>query len=185
MAAGNAARTIRNVGRLVVGPTDLSAAYPHGGTEVGRTKLVVLQSFGEQYRIQGEGIGRATDVLEADKRWTFSCFLRGWDNDAVDLLMNDGDSVGGTSRHRVWSAPGSTTPGASALARAQILLYVPDDILHNPAVLVFAAIPQWSPGAEIAFQRGTEYGIPLSAECFEDGNGNTLEIGRLSDLSLT
>ena len=79
----------------------------------------------------------------------------------------------------------STTPGASALARAQILLYVPDDTLHNPAVLVYSAIPQWTPGAEIAFQRGVEYGIPLSAECFEDSNGNTLQIGRLSDLSLT
>lgn len=185
MAAGNAARTIKNAGRLVVGPTDLTAAYPYGGTEVGRTKLVVIQSFGEQYRIEGEALGRATDILEADKRWTFSCFLRGWDDDAVDLLMSDGDAVGGVSSHQVWNAPGSTTPGASALTRAKILIYVPDDLLHNPAVLVFSAVPQWTPGAELALQRGAEFGIPLSAECFEDTNGNTLSIGRLADLSLT
>ena len=185
MAAGSATRTIRNAGRLVVGPTNLSTAYPHGGTEVGRTQLVVLQPFGEQYRIEGEGIGRATDILEANKRWVFACFLRGWDDDAIDLLMNDGDTVGSVSGHAVWGAPGTRIPGRSALARAQILLYVPDDILFNPAVLVYAAIPQWTPGSEIAFQRGVEMGIPFSAECFEDTNGNTLSIGRFADLSLT
>lgn len=94
MAPGKSSRTIRASGRLVVGPTDLSTAYPYGGTEVGRTQLVVVQSHGEFYRVEGEGIGKATDVLEGSQRHTFSCFLRGWDDDAVDLLLNDGDTLG-------------------------------------------------------------------------------------------
>jgi len=185
MVAGHASRTVRASGKLVVGPTNLSAAFPYGGTQVGRSKLVVVQSFGEPYRIEGEGIGRATDVLEPEKRHMFSCILRGWDDDAVDLLLNDGDTVGGTSGHAVYSVPGSATPGRSALSRAIMILYVPDDLVHVPAVLVYAGIPYLSPGAEMAFQSRAELGVPLVAECFRDGNGNTLSIGRLADLSLT
>ena len=124
-------------------------------------------------------------MLEADKRFAFSCMLRGWDDDAVDLLMNDGDTAGAVSGHRSWSAPGTRTPGQSALGRAVILLYVPDDPIHVPALLVYSAVPQVEPAVEITFQRQTELAVPFSAECFEDGNGNILTIGRFADLSLT
>jgi hypothetical protein len=185
MAAGSASRTIRASGRLIAEPTDLSNDFPHGGTEVGRTRLVVMQSLGEMYRIEGEGIGQATDILEADKRYSFACILRGHDDDAIDLLLNDGDTIGDTSHHRVWSAPGTQTPGQSALGRAVILLYVPDDLIHVDALLIYSAIPHLAPGVDITFARNTEFGLPLACECMEDANGNILSIGRFADLSLT
>lgn len=185
MAAGLAVRTVRASGRLVIDPDDLSAAFPHGGTEVGRTRGIVIQSHGEPYLIESEGLGRASDMLEPSKRHTFACMLRGWDDDAIDLLLNDGDTVGSVSGHRVYSVPGSQTPGGTALGRAKILLYVPDDLVNVPAVLVYSGIPLWAPGEEIPFQRGEETVIPLGVECFPDSNDNTLAIGRLVDLSLT
>ena len=184
MAAGTAVRTVRASGRLVVGPTDLGIAFPYGGTEVGRTKGVVIQSHGEPYLIESEGLGRASDMLEPNKRHSFACVLRGWDDDSIDLLLNDGDTVGATSGHRVYSVPGTQTPGATALGRVKVLLYVPDDLVNVPAVLVFAGVPMWTPGAEIAFQRGEETAIPLGVECFPDSGGDTLSIGRLVDLTL-
>lgn len=185
MVAGNVARVIRAPGRVVIGPTDLSVAYPYGGTEVGKSNLCVVQPLGTSFRIEAEGLGEATDILEATHRYVFSCFLRGWDDDAVQKFFADNYSAGGTSKHAVFSVPGSAVPGASAIGRALIVLYVPDDTIHVPAVLVYSGVPDWSEGAEMAFQRGSELGLPVALDCLRDSNGNTLAIGRLADLSLT
>lgn len=185
MAAGNVARIVRAPGRLVVNPTDLGAAYPYGGTEVGKSNLCVLQPRGTGFRVEAESLGEATDVLESSNEYVFACFLRGWDDDAVAQFLSGGFTAGAVSKHAVWSEPGTTVPGASALDRALILLYVPDDLLHTPAVLVFRGVPDWNEGSELAFQRGDELGLPIAFDCIRDTNDHILSVGRLADLSLT
>lgn len=185
MVAGNVARVIRAPGRLVVDPTDLDDAYPYGGTEIGKSRLCVLQPLGTSFRVECEGLGEATDVLEANNRWVFSCQLRGWDDDAIQKMLAAGYETGATSGHTGFFVPGSATPGESALSHAVKLLYVPDDVIHVPAVLIYRGVPDFSDGAEIAFQRGEELVVPLTVDCFRDANDNILRVGRLADLSLT
>lgn len=188
MAAGSATRVIRAPGRLVVNPTTEFAAgtFPFGGTEIGKANLCALMPMGASYRVEYESLGEAGDVLEGSIRWVFSCFVRGWDDDAVQLLMPDGYSAGATSQHSVFSAPGAQVPGSSALSRAVKLAYVPDDPLHVPGVLLYRAVPDWSDGAEIAYRRGSELGLPLAFECIRDTSSpaRILKIGRIVDLAL-
>ena len=88
MAAGNASRILRAPGRLVVGPTDLRLSYPYGGTEVGKTRLVTLSSLGAGFRVECEGLGgEPSDILEAPAHYVFSCYLRGWDDDALEKFL--------------------------------------------------------------------------------------------------
>lgn len=184
MAAGSVARVIRSPGRLVADPTDLSLDFPHGGTEVGKTRLAVLQSFGSNFRVECEGLGQATDVLEGPNQFVFSCLLRGWDDDAVAKFLSGNYIQGGVSRHAVYSAPGSKVPGASALGRVVTLLLEPDDPIRNPSVLIYRGIPDWTDGAEMAFQRGEELGIPLAVECMaRSSDGRIVAVGMLSDLA--
>lgn len=185
MTSGTVARTIRAPGRLVVAPTNLATAYPYGGTEVGLTQLCVLQPKGVPFRVVAEGLGEATDVLEANNEFVFACFLRGWDDDAVAQFLSGGYAAGSTSKHAVWSVPGTVTPGASALSRAKVLLYVPDDVIHVPALLIYRGVPDWSLGAEVALQRRSEVGLPIAVDCIRDANDNILSLGMLADLSLT
>lgn len=185
MASGDTTRTIRAPGRLVVGPTDLSAAYPYGGTEVGKTQAVIIHALGLGFRVESEGLGEATDILEPSNQYVFACVLRGWDDDAVAQFFSGKSATGTVSGHQVYQVPGSIIPGASALSRALILLYVPDDPIHVPSVLVYRGIPDWSENAELAFQRGEELVLPVVAECLRDSNDNILQIGIFSDLSLT
>ena len=202
MAAGNVHRVIRAPGHVVIDPTDLSTPgtdNAYGGTLIGKTNACVVQSLGTPFRVESEGLGEITDVLEANNRWAFACFLRGWDDDAIREAFSEGNKTlgtaagnyeqGGTSSHSVFAVPGTRTPGQSTLesskSRAVILLYVPDDVIHVPAVLVYSGIPDWTEGAELAFQRGSELGLPLTIECLRDSNDNTLRIGRLADLSLS
>lgn len=186
MAAGNASRILRAPGRLVVNPSDLSLAYPYGGTEVGKTRLAVLQSLGTGYRVECEGLGgEASDILEGPARYVFSCFLRGWDDDAVETLFADNHVAGDVSGHAVLREPFARISGSSALPRAVSLLYVPDDPINAPACLIYRGVPDFSDGAELAWQRGEELGIPLAVECVRGVTGKIVEVGRLADLSLT
>jgi hypothetical protein len=186
MAAGNASRILRAQGRLVVNPTDLTLAYPYGGTEVGKTRLVVLASLGTSFPVTCEGLGgEPSDILEGPARFVFSCFLRGWDDDAVRLFFADNYVQGSKTGHSVIREPGNRFGGASAVPRAVSLLYVPDDVEHAPACLIYRGIPDWSDGAEILWRRQDELGIPLAVECIRGATAKILEIGRLADLSLT
>jgi len=185
VAAGAASRVIRSPGRLVVEPANLSTEFPYGGIEVGKSQGFALTPLGSPFLVMCEALGEATDVLEGENRWAFSVFLRGWDSDAIRYLLPEGYDQGTVTRHATYSVPGTATPGESALDRSLVLIYVPDDTIQSPAVLLYRAIPDWSDGAELAFQRGQELGLPLTFECVRDDNGQILAIGRLPDLSLT
>ena len=71
------------------------------------------------------------------------------------------------------------------MSRAIKLLYVPDDPVSNPAVMIYRGVPDWSENAELAFQRQEELGLPIAVECVRNDSDNILEVGRLADLSLT
>lgn len=184
MAAGSAQTVIRAPGRLIVAPTALNVPSAYGGSEIGLTKACVLQPLGSPFRIVSEGLGDATDVLNRDLRFIFSCFLRGFDDSAFSLLFPDLFGIGAVTGHAVYSAPGASTPGTSALGRGRTFIYIPDDTLNVPAVLIHRGIPDWAPGAEMAFQRQEELGVPLSIECLRSDSGKTVSVGRLADLSL-
>ena len=186
MAAGNATRVLRAPGKLVVNPSDLTLAYPYGGTEVGKTRLVVLTSLGASVKVSSEGLGgEASDILERTNAYVFSCFLRGWDDDAVAKFFATNFVQGPVSGHAVFREPGNRVPGSTALARAVVLLYVPDDAVNNPSAIMYRGVPEWTDGADLAFQRQEELGIPLTVDLLRSDTGNILEVGRLVDLSLT
>jgi hypothetical protein len=185
MAAGNVMRTIRAPGRLIADPTDLRVDYPYGGTELGLTRAVIVQPIGSPFRVESEALGEATDILEANNRWVVGFFLRGFDDDAISLLLSDFADVGAVTGHTHIRVPNRARPGASGLRRARKMLYVPDDPVHVPAVLVFRGVPDFEDGAQLAFQRGEELGLPMAVECMRDDQGRILEIGRLADLPQT
>jgi len=182
MAAGNPARIIRAPGKLVVNPTDLTTAYPYGGTEVGLTKTVVVKPQGNSYLVSSEGRGEISDFLEADNRWVVGFYLRGFDDDALLLLHPDFAEVGEVTGHTSFRVPARAVPGASALPRARKLLYVPDDPINTPALLVYRGIPDFENNSDISFQRKSEFGMAMAVECLRDEQNRILEIGRLADM---
>jgi len=189
MAAGNVSRIIHGPGKLVVGPSDLTTPgsdNAYGGTEVGLSNQCLLTPLGVPFRIENEGLGEATDVLEANNRFLVTCFLRGWDDDAITQFFSGQRSAGGTSQHGLFTAPGSRVPGKSSADSTNLtVLFVPEDLLHTDAFILYRAIPWWTDDAEMAFQRQEEFGIPLQLDCLRNGSGNILQVGRLADLSLT
>lgn len=184
IAQGRASEVLRAPGTVYLNPTSLAASAPYGGEPIGSVRGVVVQSLGRGYRISSEGLGEATDVLEARHEFAVQFILRGWDRTAIQRLYADGYSEGSVSQRAVWSAPANARPGSSALGRAVTLIYVPDDSVNVPALLIYRGVPDWSDDGEVAMQRGEEFGFPCSIDCIRNDAGNTLSIGMLADLTL-
>lgn len=184
MVAGNVANIRRVPGRVVINPTDLQAEYPYGGIEVGRTNLHVILPLGEQFLVRDEGLGEIVDVLEGNLEYVFTCFMRGWDDDAVRLIHSGQYQRGETTQRALFNEPGGTTPGVSALSRAVTFLLVPDDPVRTPGLIIYRGVPDWASGAEIAFQRNEDLGLAISLQCVRDTAGRTLSIGYLPDFTI-
>jgi hypothetical protein len=196
MAAGNVSRVIRSPGRIVLDPTTAfaSTAYPYGGVEVGKTMMCAWKSEGTPFRVESEALGEATDILESGNRYSFACLIRGWDDDAIRMIWalgsktvgtaSGGYEQGATTQHSVFFAPGLQLPGESAIPRSVILVFVPDDTVHVPAVLIYNGIPDWDDDPEFMLQRGEELTIPFKVDCLRNSSGKTLRAGRIEDLIL-
>ncbi len=186
MATGNSAKIVRAPGRLVVNPTTnlATGSFPNGGWAVGHVSQCRVQPLGTTLRVFSEALGEYTDLIEGNRRWVFSCFLRGWDDDAIERLLSDGYERGPATQHSSFAVPGNHEVGTSALGRAVRLLYVPDAPERVPAVLIYRAIPEMADGAEMLFQRNAELGIPLAFECLRDDDGRILHVGLIHDLPI-
>lgn len=189
MVAGNVSSVIRNAGKLVIGPTDLTAADPYGGTEIGLMNAAVLTPLGVPRVIWNEGLGEPTDILEGSNDHLFTCFLRGADDNVKTLLLKGWRSAGSVTQHGVITGPSSRTPGQSMIDHSNVvLLFVPENLIDHDAMIMYRAIPWWTESAEIAFQKREEFGIPLSFRLLRNAASpqpHTFQIGRLPDLSLT
>jgi len=179
---------LRAPGYVIANPSDLSD--PGGdrtygtGVLLGKTRAVALVPLGEAYRVECEGLGEFSDVLEGNNRYLVNLFLRGHDKDAFQQLMSGGYIEGATTGQPLWEEPGTQTPGQSAIARAKVLLFAPEDTIHAPALLIRRGIPDFADGAEVAFQRGEEFGLELSIECLRNAAGKILSLGMLEDITL-
>lgn len=186
MASENVARIIRAPGQLIVNPTTSFAttAFPYGGTELGLVKIVSVLPRGVPFRIECEGLGEASDILEPNREYAVSFILRGWDDDVVANLLAQSFVAGATTRHAVYRAP-DNVPGASSIGRAAILAYIPDDVIHAPGLLAYRAIVDWDEGIELTFDRQNEVQLELRADLLRDGSGSMLKVGRIQDLVLS
>jgi len=182
VAAGSVARILRNPGRLVVGPTDLTTPYPYGGTEIGHARTIALRSTGAAFLIESEILGEPTDVLHGDHRWELACFLRGFDDDAIRVFFPGRHETGETTRHAMITMPGDRYPGESMVADAVSLLYVPDAGRTGLAVHFYRVVARIEDGAEIALSRHEEMGIPVLFTCLRDDEDHLLRILRMPDL---
>lgn len=185
MARPDSAQVLRIPGRVVIGPTEtfLGGAFPFGGTEIGKHRGLVLQPVGSPLPLAFEGLGgEIGEILERPSIWTLSMTLRGWDSDAVATLFAAGYEAGETSQRATWSAPDFTS-GTRASSRGVSVLVVPDDEVAAPALLAYNAIPNWSADAQILFQRGAEFDLPIQFHLMRDTASRIFSLGILADLT--
>jgi len=186
MAEGLSSRILRAPSRVIVGPTNLGAVAPYGGKYVGHTKSVALVTTRNLTRIDDEGLGEASDILESRTQYVFSCVLRGFDDDAIELLFPGHHSTGAVSGRAVFQSPSSRLPGRSALSRGVKILIVPDDVDNMPACLLHRVVCEAADQSQLEWSAQQEFGMTISGQCLRGASvSRILDVGRLADLSLS
>lgn len=184
MASAAARRVVRAPGRLVANPTNLAAAFPYGGTELGSTKGLTVRPFAGVFPLTAWELGGAPiEYLHRGAAWGCSGFLRGADDDAIAAIFPN-HAAGAVTQHQVVSEPGSVAAGHRLSNVSLKLLFVPRDSTRAPAWILYRAIPMLEEQAELEYAVEDEFGIPAVFMGIPDTTGRTFVHGRIEDLSL-
>lgn len=133
MAVHDPNDVLRTPGRLVLAPTNLAAAFPYGGTEVGFFENARVGVFQERYDVISEAEGKRKRVILGPSILTMEFDLTQFD---LDLLKKNWSSSTNTLLEPGRSG-GSVNPGVAPTG-AKLLFAAwdprhPSVIFYNPA----------------------------------------------------
>ena len=187
MSAPDIRKIFRFPGRLIKSPTNLSAASPYGGTQMGIARAMKFQTGYKVVRSDAEEFGRRVAVTLAGEYAVLTCVLRTYDNDAISTLFpNTSAPTLGRLRGIDGRASGSgiSRAGTALDASAFKLLFVPLAIEEHPAILIYNAVPVIDEAAELQMSIGQEFGLACMFEATPDSSGRDYSVKALADLSL-
>lgn len=184
MATPSALEALRVPGRLCVDPSDLTTAFPHGGTGLGlmrdhrylpgvKTAIVTAEEFG----------GVPVDSYHLGDAPTLLAFLRDWDVDAIQKIHPSG-TTGATSGDGFISVDVNSSARAGLQISTTFKLYFSPLDDQNPAVyfpLVFAHIDA---AAEMQLAVNEEAGLAVVFVAMPDTNGRLVQVGLPEDITL-
>ena len=134
MAAPNPAKAYLNSGRLAYNCTDLSTAYPHGGTALGLFGNVILRPPHGKTLLMEEETGAPSAVLWRGGTLMLAGICKGWDNDALGVIWPN--TTTGSSGDKVIQWPGSTVVPGVALTPLTNVVFSPVNPDYPAIVLI-------------------------------------------------
>lgn len=184
MSAIDVARALRVPGRLSFGPSDLTTAWPHGGTGLGFAAQIRVEYRPTAAEVTGEEFdGGVVALLQGREDLRIFASLRDADNDAIaQCFLNS--AAGSVSQHRVWQVGGTNIGGYDWAARAVVLVFTPDAADVHPMVLMKNAVPMVAPEMTAELSIGQPYRNALQFVGLPDTDGVLGYVGRRKDLTL-
>ncbi len=161
MAAADIAKVLSVPGFLCVNPTDLSVAFPCGGTALGAAHQIYVMDDAVYSEVPAEEWGgEPADLLFVRETLRLMVTFRGDDADAVAAWAPNYTTV---SSRKGASYLGTATkrPGSLMADRAVKLLFYPDQPTVSQGVLIYRAIPFIAKGArrELGHKKIREYSV--------------------------
>lgn len=185
MTTPSALQALRVPGQLAVGPfSDLTAAWPHGGTGLGLTGPARFRRARTRRPIRAEEYGGApVDVVEGAIVWSVAFPMRGWDPDGVQKLFPGyfTGSSGGLVGLR--EKPNTTRAGVLGSARAVQLLFTPLDADRHRGVFLYRAIPWEAQELDIDFGHDPEQVLLAGFLAVPDASDRLIEVQLLEDMT--
>lgn len=183
MSAPAARAVVHAPGRLVVGPTDLTLAFPYGGTALGLSAEVTFRPGLRTRSVRAEEFGGETiEVIYAGETAVLGALVRGWDSDALQRAWLN--TTAGVSGERYAEYPGTSRAGTLASSRSVVLLFAPRDEDRTPALILYRALPLVDEAAALRFSFRDELVVGTLWQGIRDASARVYRIGRLEDLAL-
>jgi hypothetical protein len=183
------ARSLRNPGRLVLGPTTLLGGFPYGGVSLGFHHDAEIIWHSEYVRVRDPASGRLSEVGRRGAEWPeIYCVVDGyaWDTDALIAVFSRTISPVGTN---VPQPPETVIQGTTIPFTMSVwapMLFAPTDP-RQKAVYFTRPIPTLSLRTSTALAMNRRAGLPLMFSPTADSNWATrgdYQIGRLENLTL-
>ena len=183
---------LRVPGRLVVNPTNLAAAFPYGGVELGTIQEVTLEP-GERrspaWRAE-EFAGDSFDALYLGSDWFATATLSQWTTDTLVTAGVLPGAAAGSGALPLVSYPAAAPAPTKLSARGVILLFVAEHVVQGGtntdedalSWLMYRAVP--------ALERPIPFSGVLSSflftawEALPNDDGAVLKLGAFGDLAL-
>ena len=188
MAAPSVRDVLRIPGKLVINPSNINAAFPHGGTELGlvrdsemrvgiKTELVHAEEWG----------GQPVEAVYCGETALYAAVLREWDDDAIsNIFPNTAAGAISGNRSILGSVAGSGINRAGTLlsSKSFVLLFSPKAVDRHPMVILRKAIPMVEESSMLQLSLAEELGIGVVFQCVPDANDKLYDIGKREDLTL-
>lgn len=188
MATANPRNIRRTRGRIAWNPTDLTVAFPHGGTELGIVRNLIFRFGIATEEIRAEEWGNVpTEYVYAGSSAFLAAILREFDNDAIDAIFPDtptGSASGDESIRGAVSGSGVTLGGTLLSAQAGVLVVSPEAPQSQEFLLLYNAIPMPAEASELQISAGEEMGIAVVFRAVPDATHRMWHVGKRRDLSL-
>lgn len=188
MGARDEDTVMRGPVRLAKTPTDLSSAFPHGGTELGACRDYEVEFLEPMHAVAGEEFGGLpVELIEGQKGVILHTLIRSWDADAIATVFAN---YSGTSTNTIVSTTASgggqsIRAGALGSARGVKLIASPENTTDDKALLIYRAVPVLVPLSRMALSILKENVIAVSWIALPNANGKVYQMGKLSALTVT
>ncbi len=186
MANANVLNIRRIPGRLVKNPTDLAAAFPHGGTPLGVTRDMEFRMGIQTTAITAEEFGaQQIEYVYAGELAIFAAVLREYDVDAVQQIFPD--AVAGTCGQLPninYNVTGSKRSGLLLSSKSFKLVFSPDALDRDPFVVLYKAIPLVEETSLMALSLSEELGVGVVFAGIPDGTDRVYTVGNREDIIL-
>lgn len=188
MATSNPRNIRRFRGRLTWNPTDLTTAFPHGGTELGLVRDLIFRFGIETEEIRAEEWGNVpTEYVYKGSSAFLTAILREFDNDAIGVIFPDTPtgSVTGDQIIRGAVSTADVTIGGTLLSTLSgVLVVSPDSPESQEFLVLYNALPLVEETSQLQISAGDEMGIAVVFRAIPDASHRMWNIGKRRDLSL-
>lgn len=188
MAAADLNQCLAAPGLLCMNPTDLTAAFPHGGTALGEVYMARALFTSAYFDITAEEYGnRAVDSVYSGENIAFSCVLRQFDESAVAAVFPN--TATGTTSQRVsvkgWEdAASPVRPGHLGSSRSVKLLFSPLDPDRCRALILYRALPRVGESLDLRFAFDARQEVPALFLAIPDASGRCWRLDYMRDLAV-
>ena len=177
-------------GRLVINPTDKTAAFPYGGTQLGEVREVRTVITGGWFDVEAEEFGGAiVESVWSGENIALGCYLRQFDETAGATVFPNTKTTGTSKRVAITSyndAASPVRPGHLLSSRGVKLLFVPFDVDRVRCVYFNRALPRTNESMTLQRALGIREEIPALFLAVPKSSSSmlTYQIDFLRDLTL-
>lgn len=188
MSTADLHQSLTAPGRLVINPTDKTAAFPYGGTQLGEVRDVRAVITGGWFDVEAEEYGGTiVESVWSGENVALGCFLRQFDETAVATVFPNTKT--GTTTKRVaithyMDAASPVRPGHLLSSRGVKLLFVPFDVDRVRCVYFSRALPRTNEAATLQRALGVREEIPALFLAIPSASAKVYQIDFLRELTL-